>query len=130
MSGIRHKRKSKRWWISENESRLAYAYALMYNEWEAEYHALNGIVQKDTEKDTGQSSTESAGIRREDLFRKMELIDQTLVETDPQLYRWLKMAVLNAGISYDVMLAKGMPCSDKVFYDRRRKFYYLLSKRI
>lgn len=130
MSGIRHKRKSKKWWISEAESRLAYAYALMYYEWEAEYHALGGISQKDIDKDVGQSSTESAGIRREDLFRKMELIDQTLIETDPQLYKWLKIAILNRGVSYEVMLAKGMPCSDKVFYDRRRKFYYLLSKRI
>lgn len=117
MSGIRYKRKSKRWWISEAESRLTYAYALMYNEWK-------------NEKDSGQSATESAALRREDLARKMEVIDQTLIETDPDMYQWLKYAVVNRGVSYDVMLAKGMPCSDKVFYERRRKFYYLLSKRI
>ena len=130
MSGIRYKRKSKRWWISEAESRLTYAYALMYNEWKNEYHALSGLTQKDSEKNSGQSATESAALRREDLARKMEVIDQTLIEADPDMYQWLKYAVVNRGVSYDVMLAKGMPCSDKVFYERRRKFYYLLSKRI
>ena len=130
MSGIRHKRKSKRWWISEAESRLTYAYALMYNEWKNEYHALSGLLQKDPEKDSGQSTTESAALRCEELARKMDMIDQVLIEADPDIYQWLKYAVVNRGVSYDVMLAKGMPCSDKVFYDRRRKFYYLLSKKI
>lgn len=130
MAGIRHKRKSKRWWISEAESRLAYAYALMYNEWKAEYSALDGLTQKDSEDGMGLFSTESIGIRREILSRKMELIDQTLIDTDPTLYKWLKMAVTNKGVTYDVMLARGIPCSVNTFCDTRRKFYYLLSKKI
>lgn len=130
MPGVRHKHKSKRWWISEAESRLAYAYAQMYYEWQAEYRALEGLTKKSDTDDNEQSSTERDAIRRESLFRKMELIDQTLIETDGLLYRWLKMAVTTKGMTYDILLAKGMPCAEGTFYERRRKFYHLLSKKI
>lgn len=130
MPGVRHKRKSKRWWISEAESRLAYAYALMYYEWLAEYHALAGIVQQDKDTERMQSATERDGLRRQALAERLEMIDQTLIETDADLYQWLKMAVTSRGIGYDAMAGKGIPCSDTTFYDRRRKFYYLLSKKI
>ena len=127
---IRHRRKSRRWWISEEMSRLTYCYAQCYNLWKAEYKALGGLTQKEPDSEEAQSIAERNGIQREELSRKLTLIEETLIDTDKYLYRWLFMAVTNRGMTYDELLAKGMPCSDKVFYDRRRKFYYLLSKKI
>lgn len=127
---IRHKRKSKRWWITENESRLAYSYALMYQEWKAQYKALGGITQQEPDTERMQSITERNAVMRQELGRKLEIIESTLKETDEFLYPWISMAVTQRFMTYDNLLSKGMPCSDKTFYDRRRKFYYLLSKKI
>ena len=130
MSNIRHKRKNKRWWISENESRYAYSYAQMYNEWKAQYSAIAGLTQKDPDTEEAQSVAERNGIMRSELSEKLQIIERTLIETDPFLYPWISIAVTNRNITYDMLLGKGIPCSDKTFYDRRRKFYYLLIKKI
>lgn len=134
MPNIRHKRKNKRWWISENESRYVYDYAMMYNEWKMLYDALDSrrSIGSDGMPHGNNLSdpVEQDGIRREELCRKMEKIDKTLVEADPDLYPWLKIAVTNRGISYRSLVTQGMPCGPDMYYDRRRKFYYLLSKKI
>jgi hypothetical protein len=135
MPNIRHKHKNKKWWISENESRLAYSFAMMYNEWKATYDALDGwrtAPTNDTTRPTNavSSPTEQDAIKREELFRKMEIVDQTLIEADPYICQWLKISVTNPGVTYNALRQRGMACCPDMYYDRRRKFYFLLSKKI
>lgn len=134
MPNVRRKHKNKKWLISESAWEYARQYAFMYNEWKALYDALDS--RRYTKSDgmpRGNSlsdPTEQDGIRRAELAAKMEIIDQTLIEADPDIYQWLKVAVTNRGVTYKILAQQGMPCGPDMYYDRRRKFYYLLAQKI
>lgn len=73
--------------------------------------------------------TFSASARAEALADKMKIIEDTAREADSRIYYYLLMAV-GYGWKFDRLKAHGMPAERDLFYDRRRKFYYLLSKKI
>lgn len=57
----------------------------------------------------------------------IELIDQTAIEADPYLYEYILKGVTE-GRSYTYLKAVlGMPCGKDMYYDRYRKFFWLLS---
>ena len=62
---------------------------------------------------------------------KCKLIEQTAMETDSELYQYIIKAVTNEYVTYKYLQTiMNIPCSRNTYYDRRRKFYYLLSKKI
>lgn len=71
------------------------------------------------------SQTESKAIRIDKLRRENELIEQTAIEADPYIYPDIIKNVTQ-GIGYDYL---DTPCSRGTFYDRRRKFFKLLSEK-
>lgn len=58
-------------------------------------------------------------------FQKRELIEQTAIEADPETCDLLIKNVTE-GISYEYM---AVPRGRRQFYERRRKFFYLLSQK-
>ena len=78
----------------------------------------------------GSDATQQLAIRRVQLARNCELIEQTALETDPDIYQYLLKAVTDENVSYRYLeMIMGIPCSRNTYYDRRRKFYWLLSQR-
>ena len=73
--------------------------------------------------------TFSASEKAEELANKMKLIEDTVRAADSQIYYYLLLAV-GYGLTFDQLKAFGMPAEKDMFYDRRRKFYFLLSKKI
>lgn len=122
--------------ISKNRFREVYYYCLQYNEWKDELSrelettstgTMDGMPKG---KGRTSSSTEAIAIRRAELERKCRLVEQTAIEADPDLYPWLLKAVTNEGASYKWLKAReDIPCSRNTYYERRRKFYWLLSKK-
>jgi len=133
MSNIRIKHKNK-WYISPRVFKYALNYALMYNEWKEEYEAIGGIsaINQDglPHGHSTESQVESDAIRAAELFRKLNLIDMTILEAASDIHEWIKLAVTNDWATFPVLKAMGMPCERDMFYNRRRRFYYLLSKKI
>ena len=69
--------------------------------------------------------------RRESLVRNVDLVEQCAKEADGELYQWIMWGVTNEDVTFNTMkVLKGIPCERDTYYDRRRKFYYLLSKRL
>lgn len=59
---------------------------------------------------------------------KIELVEKTAREADADLAKYILLAVTE-GFSYDYLKnVLDMPCSKDMFYDRYRKFFWLLSK--
>ena len=59
--------------------------------------------------------------------RQIELIEKIAIETDPYLYDYILLGVTE-GRSYTYMRAVlGIPCGRDMYYDRYRKFFWLLS---
>ena len=68
-------------------------------------------------------------IRLADVDDKIKLIEQTAVDADKELSGYILMAV-TGGLGYDAMHARyNVPCSRNTFYDRYRKFFWLLDQR-
>ena len=61
---------------------------------------------------------------------RIELIRQTAYETEPLLYPYLLDAVTTEGLTFDMLKARGMPCERDMYYDRRRRFYWQMSKHL
>ena len=123
--------------LTKHEFYMAYHYALRYAEWKMEYDALadpsTGLrYDKDrVQTSGGYDTTEANGIRRSELRDKMERIEQTVIEADPDLYQYILMGVTNEDITYDVLMCKmHIPCARNTYYNRRRKFYWLLAQKI
>lgn len=112
-------------------------YALGYDSYIDEYNTLSSDLSGvDYAKDRIQSSssgssTEDLGIRRAMLKQKIENIQQSAIEADPELYQYLLIGVTQEGITYNALrMLKGLPCGQNKYYSIRRKFFYILAKKI
>lgn len=122
--------------LTKNEYLSAYYFALRYNEWIDKYESLsNGLGASSNDGQPKSSAignpTEKIGSMMAELKDKIEKVENTIKETDEALYPYLLKAVTNECITYNYLqMVMSIPCSRGTYYDRRRKFYYLLSKKI
>ena len=69
--------------------------------------------------------TASTAIRRTELQRDLEMIEQTAVEADAEIYTYILSNVAD-GVPWEYL---GVPYSRATFYRRVRKFFWLLDKK-
>ena len=126
----------KKYNISKHRFRELYYFCLQYQEWldELKYKTDDvssvGITNMPTSHNTN-SNVERLALRRAQLEEKCKILEQTAIEADETLYQYIIKAVTNEGVSYNYLkMVMNIPCCKNVWYDRRRKFYYLLSQKI
>lgn len=73
---------------------------------------------------TGDQTAHKA-IRIEKLRRENELIEQAAIETDTGIYQAIIRNVTE-GIPYEYMK---VPCTRRIFYEKRRRFFKILSEK-
>lgn len=112
-------------------------HCLQYPEWRKELANLTDAIkgmqygQEGKGSKSQVSSTERLAIKRLELEEKCKRIEQTAIETDPEIYQWLLEGVTTEYATYRYLRdAKGIPCGDQKYYKTRRKFYWLLSQKI
>lgn len=71
------------------------------------------------------NSVERVAIQNAMLKTDVELIEQTAIEADAEIYQWLLKSITE-GVPYEYM---DVPLSRTKFYDSRRYFFYLLSQK-
>lgn len=123
--------------LSKNRFMEVYYHCLQYIEWRSELQTMKDTVKSVEYGKEGKgslssgSATESLAIRRMELESKCEVIEQTAIEAGAELYPWILEGVTTQYATFHYLKnAKRMPCERTTYYDRRRKFYYLLSKKI
>lgn len=121
--------------LSKHKFYATYHYALQYREWKDEYKALDGLKAVNIDGmphgTTTGNPTESLGLKRNDLKAKMDLIENTVRETDENLYMWLLKAVTNEGVTFAYLQGiMSIPCSHNTYYAKRKEFYYRLAEKI
>lgn len=131
---LEHANKGK-WWLPKSRMRHAYAYALMYNDWLKEYFDLTHLKGKvadgmPTGSSGGRSEVEENAIRAAELSYKIKMIEDTARKADPEISEYVRLAVTTEGVTFSMLQGKGIPCCRKKYYEARRKFYFLLAKRI
>ncbi|WP_206460411.1 hypothetical protein [Anaerovorax sp. IOR16] len=117
--------------ISKYRYRELHNFCRQYPEWrdELKYNtdALRGGSMDGMPRGGKKSdSTGNIAIRRAELQRKCEIIEQTAIEADAEIYQYLITNVTQDVGYYYLRDIMRMPAGKKKFYKARRNFFSLL----
>lgn len=120
----------KKYDISSAKYRELKYFCLQYEEWKSiinsDASAIKAVTLSDMPSAHNPSDMTSAiAIKRAEVRAKCELIEQTAIEADNEIYKYIIKNVTQ-GVLYEYM---PVPCGRRQFYSARRKFFYLLSKK-
>lgn len=109
-------------------------FCLQYSEWKKAYVSSCEAIIFTTKYDEFSASdmpsdlTAKYAIRRAQYGDRIKLVERLVREADEFLYPYLLKAVTE-GLSYTYLKTKlDIPCGRDMYYDRYRKFFWLLSE--
>lgn len=109
-------------------------FCLQYKEWKKAYEACNDAVIFGSAIDKLPSSnipsdlTAKYALRKIQYSERIKLIEQAAKDADEFLYPYILRAVTE-GLSFTHLKARlDIPCGRDMYYDRYRKFFWLLSE--
>ena len=89
-------------------------------------YGIDSFSQDGMPRGTSSSNpTEKKALRIAQLKRDTELIEQTAMEADAEIYPWILKNV-TSGVPYEYM---DVPMGRKKFYEARRYFFFLLAQK-
>ena len=124
--------KLKQYGISAKRYKELCGFCEQYPEWKEELKEMTNIKSQTISglpsgKRGTANVTEDLAIKRQQLLEKCELIEQTAIEADAELYQYIIKNVCYE-LPYKYLNYIEIPCSRETFYDKRRYFFYLRSK--
>lgn len=121
-----------KYWIDKHRHYELKHFCLQYPSWKRAYIELDGFNGRSDES-YSRSSTPgdptSKVVEMRDLYlERMDLVRRTAFEADPELATYIFRAVTE-GLSYTYLRTKlAIPCGRDMYYDRYRRFFWLLSE--
>lgn len=128
-------RTPKKYNINKYRFREVYYHCLQYKEWKDELKFETNTVRSMNMDGMPHGSstgnpTEVLAARRAELSRKVEEIERTAKEADPELWEYILKGVTEEYADYNYLSTVcNMPCGSRKYYASRRMFYYLMSKK-
>lgn len=108
-------------------------FCLQYRNWKQQYSLIDGYDNKSLSichepiSNTIADLTSKAVDLKISYFEKISMIESIARETDPDLSSYILKGVTE-GLSYNNLKTKfDIPCSRDTYYDRYRKFFWLLN---
>lgn len=77
----------------------------------------------------GYDSTAETAMRRKAIADKKKLVEEVAMAAGKEIYPYLLRGA-TGGFTFWQLRQQGMPCEKTMYYERRRKFYYLLAQKI
>jgi len=134
MERVRNEMSAKnKYWISKHRYLELKHFCLQYPEWKKAYNYIEKLpastsVVKISDRDQDGYFIETTAMRRIELSRRMEMIEEAAKETDDYLAPFIFKAVTQ-GVSYTQLhMQDAMACSKDMYYDRYHKFFWLLNQ--
>lgn len=125
---------NNKYWISKHRHYELKHFCLQYPEWKKEYLTLgvpsasSAMLEVISSNRTPSDLTARYAIRRVYYAERIDLIEKIAREADNYLYEYILRAVTE-GLSYTYLKSKlKIPCSRDMYYDRYRKFFWLLNE--
>ena len=126
---------NSKWWLPKYRYLELRYFALQYPEWKKKYAELEGVVglaSRGTDILRVNASkiadrTAEIAIQRKILSDYIRMVEQAAIEAEPELYSYILKAVTEGTTFVVLKSLYGIPCERDMFYDRRRKFYWVLS---
>ena len=126
--------KKNEYWIDKHRHYELKHFCLQYPTWKKEYITLGvptiatSILDKLPSGNTIADPTAEYAMRRLYYAERIDLIEKIAKEADKYLYEYILRAVTE-GLSYTYLKSRlDIPCGKDMFYDRYRRFFWLLSK--
>ena len=128
-------------YIDKHAFLSAYHFALQYLEWKRQYadaigSAVKAVDYNDMPHGTGTGDPTARIAMRSSILRSnIDLIERTALTAGQDLAEYLLYAVTNEGVTFNYLHSERCPlgkilCERTKYYQMRRLFYYLLSKRL
>ena len=128
-------------YIDKHAFLSAYHFALQYPEWKRQYadaigSAVKAVDYNDMPHGNGTGDPTARIAMRSSILRSnIELIERTALTAGQDLAEYLLYAVTNEGVTFNFLHSDRCPlgkilCERTKYYQMRRLFYYLLSKRL
>lgn len=109
-------------------------FCLQYPEWKKAYAEFSDISMPLSMIDSMPTSnlpgdpTAKRAIAKAHYIEKIKLIEKIAMEADVYLYKYILKAVTE-NLSYTYLKSRlGIPCGRDMYYDRYRRFFWLLSE--
>lgn len=123
------------YFLQKEEYLTVLHYALQYPAWEAELRTVpdtSKAITYDADKvqtSGGYDSNAETAMWRYTISQKKQMIDETVAMVAPEIKDYLLLGVAY-GFTFYQLKDKGMPCEKDMYYNRRQRFFYELSKKI
>lgn len=125
--------KKNKYWIDKHRYYELKHFCLQYKEWEKAYIACGDYIlpktymEESRKTNTINDVTSKCAVEMAYYAKHMEMVEKAAMEAEPELYHYLLKAVTE-GLSYTYLKTKlDIPCSRDMYYDRYRKFFWILS---
>lgn len=126
---------NNKYWISRHRYYELKHFCLQYPLWKRAYAALDDlalrspeILERISSSNVPVDPTAKWAIAKVYYSQRIEMLKRVAVQTDGELSDYILRAVTEE-LSYTYLKTKlGMPCGKDMYYDRYRKFFWLLSK--
>lgn len=109
-------------------------FCLQYKEWRKKYEACNesiifaSSIERNPTSNLPSDLTAKYAMKKVYYGERISLIEKAAMEADDFLYPYILRAVTE-GLSYTYLKSKlEIPCGRDMYYDRYRKFFWLLSE--
>lgn len=119
--------------ISKHRFRELYYFCLQYDEKQKELkdlrNSLKGVSYSDSPSSSGTPGdpTMKIAMKCAGLSNECDAIEEAAKMADPELHDYILYAVTHEGITFEFLkMQKDIPCERDRYYDRRRKFYFVL----
>lgn len=124
-----------KYWIDKHRHYELKHFCLQYPNWKKTYSAINELSASSTTlerasvvTDGHSDLTAKCAIRKAYYSERIKMVEKAALEADSCLYPYILKAVTE-GLTYTYLANKlNIPCSRTTFYDRYRKFFWLLSQ--
>ena len=125
---------NNKYWISKHRHYELKHFCLQYPSWKREYADLDGpsiqssAVERMPSSNIPGDPTGKFAVKKAYYLERIKLIEKIAMEADKYLYKYILKAVTEE-LSYTYLKSRlEIPCSRDMYYDRYRRFFWLLSE--
>lgn len=125
---------NNKYWISKHRYYELKHFCLQYPEWKRIHDELCDLnvplsmIENTSTSNTPGDPTAKRALMRMIYSEKIKLIEKIAIETDPYLYSYIIKGATEAKSYAYLKTMLDMPCGRDMYYDRYRKFFWLLDK--
>ena len=123
-----------KYWIDKHRHYELKHFCLQYPEWKRAYSEFNNssltlsMIECIPTSNIPGDPTAKRALLKAYYSEKIEMLEKVAMEADVYLHNYILRAVTE-GLSYTYLKTKlGIPCGKDMYYDRYRRFFWLLSK--